>query len=195
MVSCGAQRVNANTPSPMDPDEVRLQATEVMQELVTAHLYISWKVLRHENFRWLTAHTPILGENNGHPSGLGLFENDIAIVKVNGTLPCKKKEIWPACLPTPVIIPGHGPNPQRIPSWITEPSQMDFQIANADLNEWVFITYPPHLKLLTFESYLTGHRLCRLGKNWTSRLGSDQEMGELCFNLDIRDSLMLWFSL
>jgi len=86
MVSCGAHRVNANTPSPMDPDEVRLQATEV---------------LRHENFRWLTAHTPILGENNGHPSGLGLFENDIAIVKVNGTLPCKKKEIWPACLPTP----------------------------------------------------------------------------------------------
>merc|ERR1711936_950548 len=86
MVSCGAHRVNANTPSPMDPDGVRLQATEV---------------LRHENFRWLTAHTPILGENNGHPSGLGLFENDIAIVKVNGTLPCKKKEIWPACLPTP----------------------------------------------------------------------------------------------
>ena len=60
--------------------------------------------MRHENFRWLTAHTPILGENNGHPSGLGLFENDIAIVKVNGTLPCKKKEIWPACLPTPVSI-------------------------------------------------------------------------------------------
>ena len=41
MVSCGAQRVNANTPSPMDPDEVRLQATEVMQVLVTAHLYLS----------------------------------------------------------------------------------------------------------------------------------------------------------
>ena len=108
MVSCGAHRVNANTPSPMDPDEVRLQATEVMQHLVTENLYlvISWKVLRHENFRWLTAHTPILGENNGHPSGLGLFENDIAIVKVNGTLPCKKKEIWPACLPTPVGIPA-----------------------------------------------------------------------------------------
>ena len=107
MVSCGAQRVNADTPSPMDPDEVRLQATEVIQHLAAAHLsifVIFWKVLRHENFRWLTAHTPILGENNGHPSGLGLFENDIAIVKVNGTLPCKKKEIWPACLPTPVSI-------------------------------------------------------------------------------------------
>ena len=64
----------------------------------------SEKVLRHEDFRWLTAHSPILGENNGHPSGLGLFENDIAIVKVNGTLPCKRKEIWPACLPTPVSL-------------------------------------------------------------------------------------------
>ena len=108
MVSCGAHRVNANTPSPMDPDEVRLQATEVTQQFVNEHLHlvISRKVLRHENFRWLTAHTPILGENNGHPSGLGLFENDIAIVKVNGTLPCKKKEIWPACLPTPVGIPA-----------------------------------------------------------------------------------------
>ena len=40
MVSCGAHRVNANTPSPMDPDEVRLQATEVMQHLVTEDLYI-----------------------------------------------------------------------------------------------------------------------------------------------------------
>ena len=60
--------------------------------------------MRHEDFRWLTAHSPILGENNGHPSGLGLFENDIAIVKVNGTLPCKRKEIWPACLPTPVSL-------------------------------------------------------------------------------------------
>ena len=38
MVSCGAQRVNADTPSPMDPDEVRLQATEVIQQLVSAHL-------------------------------------------------------------------------------------------------------------------------------------------------------------
>ena len=103
MVSCGAQRVNANTPSPMDTDEVRLQATEVIQQIFTTQSSIfPKKVLRHENFRWLTAHTPILGENNGHPSGLGLFENDIAIVKVNGTLPCKKKEIWPACLPTPV---------------------------------------------------------------------------------------------
>ena len=87
----------------MDTDEVRLQATEVIQQIFTTQSSIfPKKVLRHENFRWLTAHTPILGENNGHPSGLGLFENDIAIVKVNGTLPCKKKEIWPACLPTPV---------------------------------------------------------------------------------------------
>ena len=39
MVSCGAQRVNADTPSPMDPDEVRLQATEVIQHLAAAHLY------------------------------------------------------------------------------------------------------------------------------------------------------------
>ena len=39
MVSCGAQRVNADTPSPMDPDEVRLQATEVIQHLAGAHLY------------------------------------------------------------------------------------------------------------------------------------------------------------
>ena len=68
------------------------------------NLIFSEKVLRHEDFRWLTAHSPILGENNGHPSGLGLFENDIAIVKVNGTLPCKRKEIWPACLPTPVSL-------------------------------------------------------------------------------------------
>ena len=39
MVSCGAQQVNADTPSPMDPGEVRLQATEVIQQFVAAHLY------------------------------------------------------------------------------------------------------------------------------------------------------------
>ena len=105
LVSCGAHHVSADAPSPLDPDEVRLQATEVLHNYPSKwNLNFSEKVLRHEDFRWLTAHSPILGENNGHPSGLGLFENDIAVIKVNGTLPCKRKEIWPACLPTPVSI-------------------------------------------------------------------------------------------
>jgi len=61
-------------------------------------------VVRHQDFRWLTAHSPLLGENDGHPSGLGLFENDIAVIKVDEAeqdkLQCAKKEIWPACWPT-----------------------------------------------------------------------------------------------
>ena len=63
------------------------------------------EVLRHEDFRWLSVHSPILGANTGHPSGLGLFENDITVLKVDAEaagFQCKKKEIWPACLPTPV---------------------------------------------------------------------------------------------
>jgi len=85
-VACGAAQVASEEDSPMEPDEVRLQVTEV---------------IRHEDFQWLTYHSPILGNNNGHPSGLSLFENDIAVLKVNGTLPCQKRVIWPACLPTP----------------------------------------------------------------------------------------------
>ena len=76
----------------MERDEVRLQVTEV---------------IRHEDFQWLTYHSPILGNNNGHPSGLSLFEYDIAVLKVNGTLPCQKRVIWPACLPTPVSNQVH----------------------------------------------------------------------------------------
>ena len=29
----------------------------------------------------LTAHHPLLGDNQGHPVGLSLFENDIAVLK------------------------------------------------------------------------------------------------------------------
>ena len=43
------------------------------------------EVLRHEDFRWLSVHSPILGANTGHPSGLGLFENDITVLKVDIT--------------------------------------------------------------------------------------------------------------
>ena len=40
------------------------------------------EIIRHRDFRWLTIHSPILGDNQGHPSGIGLFENDIAVLKV-----------------------------------------------------------------------------------------------------------------
>ena len=94
----------------MDPDEVRLQVTEV---------------IRHEDFQWLTYHSPILGNNNGHPSGLSLFENDIAVLKVNGTLPCQKRVIWPACLPTPVRhqVPSGVTFDNRIQSLLAGPGQ------------------------------------------------------------------------
>jgi len=35
-----------------------------------------------------------------HPSfNAATFENDIAVVKVNGSMPCSQGKIWPACLP------------------------------------------------------------------------------------------------
>ena len=54
----------------------------------------------------LTAHHPLLGDNDGHPVGLSLFENDIAVLKfVNEEdMKCNKKIIWPACLPRKVEI-------------------------------------------------------------------------------------------
>ena len=54
----------------------------------------------------MTAHHPFLGDNEGHPVGLSLFENDIAVLKfVNEEdMKCNKKIIWPACLPRKVEI-------------------------------------------------------------------------------------------
>ena len=53
-------------------------------------------------FPRLRAHHPLLGDNDGHPVGLSLFENDIAVIKLEDEteFQCKKKTIWPACLPT-----------------------------------------------------------------------------------------------
>ena len=64
------------------------------------------EVVRHQDFQWLTVHSPLLGANTGHPSGLGLFEDDIAVLKVNSSwdgMLCEEKKIWPACLPSPGV--------------------------------------------------------------------------------------------
>jgi len=86
MVACGVERIDRPGKSPIDKHEVRLQVKEV---------------IRHPDFSWLTAHHPFLGDNDGHPVGLSLFENDIAVFKfVNEEdMKCSKKKIWPACLP------------------------------------------------------------------------------------------------
>ena len=54
----------------------------------------------------LTAHHPFLGDNDGHPVGLSLFENDIAVLKFANEedMSCRKKKVWPACLPNKVSI-------------------------------------------------------------------------------------------
>ena len=39
-----------------------------------------------------------------HPSfNAATFENDIAVVKVNGSMPCSQGKIWPACLPNTAV--------------------------------------------------------------------------------------------
>ena len=39
-----------------------------------------------------------------HPSyNAATFENDIAVVKVTGTMTCAQGKIWPACLPNTVV--------------------------------------------------------------------------------------------
>jgi len=86
IVACGSQRIDRPGKSPKDKNEIRLQVKEV---------------IRHPDFSWLTAHHPLLGDNQGHPVGLSLFENDIAVLKFENEedMKCTKKRIWPACLP------------------------------------------------------------------------------------------------
>ena len=39
-----------------------------------------------------------------HPSyNAATYENDIAVVKVAGTMPCEQGKIWPACLPNAAV--------------------------------------------------------------------------------------------
>ena len=54
----------------------------------------------------LRAHHPFLGDNDGHPVGISLFENDLAVLKLedDSALNCRRKRIWPACLPSMVRI-------------------------------------------------------------------------------------------
>jgi len=87
MVACGAHRISRPDPSPADRFEVRLKVKDIVV---------------HPDFSWLRAHHPILGDNDGHPVGISLFENDIAVIKLEDdtALTCKKKRIWPACLPS-----------------------------------------------------------------------------------------------
>ena len=64
---------------------------------------VNKSVLIVKYFR-LTAHHPFLGDNDGHPVGLSLFENDIAVFKFDNAedMQCRKKKVWPACLPSKV---------------------------------------------------------------------------------------------
>jgi len=86
MVACGAHRIDRPGKSPLDKHEVRLQVKEI---------------IRHPDFSFLTAHHPFLGDNDGHPVGLSLFENDVAVLKFSNEedMQCRKKQVWPACLP------------------------------------------------------------------------------------------------
>ena len=54
----------------------------------------------------MRAHHPFLGDNDGHPVGISLFENDLAVLKLedDSALNCRRKRIWPACLPSMVRI-------------------------------------------------------------------------------------------
>ena len=62
-----------------------------------------------QGFSWLTAHLP--GNNAGHPVGLGLFEQDIAILRLQepAALECREQQVWPACLPRPGQDYAHWP--------------------------------------------------------------------------------------
>lgn len=86
-VACGVHRIDRPGESPIDEHEIRLQVKEI---------------IRHPDFSWLTAHHPFLGDNDGHPVGLSLFENDIAVFKFENEedMRCSNKIIWPACLPS-----------------------------------------------------------------------------------------------
>lgn len=55
-------------------------------------------------FSRLRAHHPFLGDNDGHPVGIALFENDLAVLKVEdeSQMKCRRKAVWPACLPSVV---------------------------------------------------------------------------------------------
>jgi len=87
IVACGAYKIDVPDPSPRDKFEVRMK----VKEIVT-----------HPDFSWLRAHHPFLGDNDGHPVGVALFENDISVLKLedDSELNCKRKKIWPACLPS-----------------------------------------------------------------------------------------------
>ena len=42
-----------------------------------------------------------------HPSyNAATFENDIAVIKVTGTMTCEQGKIWPACLPSAAVNIG-----------------------------------------------------------------------------------------
>jgi len=87
MVACGAHRIDRPDPSPEDRNEIRVNVSEI---------------IIHEDFSWVRAHHPFLGDNDGHPVGIALFENDLAVLKLedDSDLRCRRKKIWPACLPS-----------------------------------------------------------------------------------------------
>jgi len=86
-VACGAHRITRPEPSPEDRNEIRVNVSEI---------------IIHEDFSWVRAHHPFLGDNDGHPVGIALFENDLAVLKLedDSALKCRRKKIWPACLPS-----------------------------------------------------------------------------------------------
>ena len=74
-----------------------------IQSLVGKSVTCQCKCLDSQVYLRLTAHHPFLGDNDGHP-GLSLFENDIAVLNFYNTedMQCRKKKVWPACLPSKV---------------------------------------------------------------------------------------------
>jgi len=83
LLAFGAHTLGVNVTAPLDVNEVRLPVEEV---------------IIHPSYNILTLHIGISVRSN---LNLNVWENDIAILKVkNGSkLECKKKSIWPACLP------------------------------------------------------------------------------------------------
>lgn len=69
---------------PLDRNEVRVEVEEIIM---------------HPSYSRITLHAGISVRNNFNIN-VNTYENDIAIIKVkDGSLDCKKKTIWPACLP------------------------------------------------------------------------------------------------
>jgi hypothetical protein len=82
----------------------KLRRSSDIHSLVGNSVTCHCKCLDNQTYFRLTAHHPFLGDNDGHPVGLSLFENDIAVFKFDNAedMKCRKKKVWPACLPSKV---------------------------------------------------------------------------------------------